>query len=139
MRALLLAGALALISCASSTSRKPPVSDAQLISFAQDYKARLSGDPEFASGLVTDVIAHRQGSHAPLVVLRLDGRQWVVPGQKDRLLRKASLVLVEACRPYQAGHGSVCSVQFVDNLGTMVGFGVAGGTNPDQYQYRIVR
>ena len=96
------------------------------------------GDSEF-TGLLTGVEARRQGSYSPLAVVRLDGRQWapLVHGQKDRLLRKASVLLVEACRPYQAGHGSACMARFVDDLGTIVGWSVAGGTNPEQYQYQI--
>ena len=136
-RALVLSLAALLAGC-GSTHGKTPVTDPQIQRFVQDYQARLAGDSEF-TGLLTGVEARRQGSYSPLAVVRLDGRQWapLVHGQKDRLLRKASVLLVEACRPYQAGHGSACMARFVDDLGTIVGWSVAGGTNPEQYQYQI--
>ena len=136
-RALVLSIAVLLAGC-GSTYGKTPVTDPQIQSFVQAYQARLAGDPEF-TGLLTGVEARRQGSYSPLAVIRLDGRQWapLVRGQKDRLLRKASVLLVEACHPYQAGHGSACMARFVDDLGTIVGWSVAGGTNPEQYQYQI--
>lgn len=82
--------------------------------------------------------ARRQGSYSPLAVIRLDGRQWapLVRGQKDRLLRKASVLLVEACRPYQAGRGSAYMARFVDDLGTIVGGAWPAGRTPSNTSTR---
>jgi hypothetical protein len=129
--------AIFLAGC-GSTYGKPPVTTGQLRTFTQDYSASVSGDEELRGVFkaVSQAQAGRSGIEAAVLV---DGRSWVAlnRAQKDRLMRKASLLLRDACRPYHAVHGSVCGIRLVDDTEAIWGFAVAGGTNPDAYDYQL--
>lgn len=121
-----------------STYGKPALTTTQLRTFTQDYSKSVSGDEELR-GLfkaVSDAKPERNGIQAVVLV---DGRSWAAlnRAQKDRLMRKASLLLRDTCRPYQAVHGTACLVRVVDDTEAILGFAVAGGTNPNAYDYQL--
>lgn len=128
-----------LVGC-GTTYGKPPLSDRQVATFASDYSGRLTSDPEFAGMiLATAQDDTRNRRSGPGLAVKIDGPKWaaLTRSQKARLLRKASVVLMELCLPYQPAHGSVCQVLFMDDLGTMLGFGLAGGVQPNGYRYEL--
>ncbi len=128
---------LILVTLVSGCATRPQLTADALNSAAQNFRTQVMSDAELSRVVIAVGSLALNQFGIPELQISVDGRGWVAltRAERDRLTRKAAVILSQVLQGWQHAGSGTLSAYMVDDLNTRVAwfFAMTDGS----YQYRL--